>query len=464
MKKLLLGTAAIAMGLTVVAGSAQAQVKLDLGGHVKAYTSWLDQDTRPDNPATAANEGLEERNFDILRESELHFSGETTLDNGLTVGVHMETDIDGTGGDDFDTEEGYAYFSGAWGRVNFGLEDGATYLLQVAAPSADSNYDGIRQWVSPINYAILQNVASTTITDNVSLDDLFSGGLSAGAFVAAGANGLLVDVNGDDAATFGATGDIYFNSAAGVFGSANTVNSRLDYDQAVSGYSNKLTYMTPVFNGFQAGVSYTPEIAGSRDFGNNDDDTIGDYGDVFELAARYEGQFDEVGVAFGGGWTHAELEADNANPILYRSTNTGVVAGGDTTGYQAGDTAVASLDDREAWNVGVDFDWKAFGLGGAYMEDDNGISGDNFETETWVVGLDYTTGPFKLGGSYYDVTQNIASAEIEMERWTGGLVYTYGPGMTFRGSISWTDHDENVGTGSTSFDATSVLFGTQINF
>ena len=49
--------------------------------------------------------------------------------------------------DTFEIEESYAYFSGAWGRVNFGSEDGAAFLLQVAAPSADANIDGLRQQV-----------------------------------------------------------------------------------------------------------------------------------------------------------------------------------------------------------------------------------------------------------------------------------------------------------------------------
>ena len=49
------------------------------------------------------------------------------------------------------TEESYAYFSGAWGRVNFGKEDGANYLLQVATPSADENFDGLRQYINPQN-------------------------------------------------------------------------------------------------------------------------------------------------------------------------------------------------------------------------------------------------------------------------------------------------------------------------
>ena len=188
MKKLLVGTAAVAMGLALAA-PANAQVSLDLGGHFKGYVSWLDQDT------TAAND---ERSIDILRETEIHFTGETTLDNGLTVGFHAEADVDDG---EFAQDESYLYMSGTWGRVNFGSEDGAAYLMQVAAPSADSNVDGIRQYVNPVNYGLA--TANTTLTG--------------------------------------------FNTGG------------LDYDNDASTDADKITYMTPVFNGFQAGVSYTPD-------------------------------------------------------------------------------------------------------------------------------------------------------------------------------------------------------------
>src|ERR1035437_752419 len=151
MKKLLMCSAAtIALGLAVATPAKADGIKLDLAGHFKGYVTWLSQDTES---------SVNERHFDILRETEIHFTGETTLDNGLTVGVHHEADIDsqynaagGNGnGDWFATEESYAYFSGAWGRVNFGKEDGANYLLQVAAPSADENFDGLRQYINPFN-------------------------------------------------------------------------------------------------------------------------------------------------------------------------------------------------------------------------------------------------------------------------------------------------------------------------
>src|SRR3982750_4690093 len=121
MKKLLMCSAAVALGLAVAAPAKADGIKLDLAGHFKGYVGWINQDTEEG--------GADERHFDILRETEIHFTGETTLDNGLTVGVHHEADIDsedflGTnavgGGDLFATEESYAYFSGAWGRVNFG--------------------------------------------------------------------------------------------------------------------------------------------------------------------------------------------------------------------------------------------------------------------------------------------------------------------------------------------------------
>lgn len=451
MKKLLLGTAAVALGMSFVAAQAQAQVKLDVAGHTKLYGTWIDQDTAADDLDTVANEAQDERSVDILRETELHFTGETTLDNGLTVGFHNEVDVDGTdgGADGLFNEESYAYFSGAWGRVNFGKEDGAAYLLQVAAPSADSNFDGIRQWVDPVFNNILTAPATSgaSTIDNMSIDDIFT------SFTA---NTVVVDADASDTSN---ANDIL----VGANGAGNFIGSRFDYDQAVSGFNNKLTYMTPVFNGFQAGVSYTPEITGtSQDLNVNDDDSVFDgteeYGDVFDVAARWEGMLGEVGMAIGAGYTHAELEADDGVAYFYQDVN------GDAAFTAGTDLITATLDDREAWNVGVDFDWKAFGLGGGYTEDDNGVSGDALESETWFVGLDYTTGPFKLGATYFTQDQAVAGAELETDRWTGGVVYTYGPGMTFRGSVSYIDFEEDAGFATGDADATSVLLGTQIDF
>ncbi len=320
MKKLLLASVAVS-GLAFAAAPAHAEIDLEVGGYFKGYGAYADVDGA-------------DSSFDIIRDTELHIGGETTLDNGLTVGVHFEFDVDGP--DSAATDESYIYFSGDWGRVNFGAEDGAAYLLQVAAPSADSNYDGIRQYVSPFDTA-------------------------------------------------------------------------LDYDLNTAGKSDKFTYLSPIFSGFQVGASYTStnNAAGSIDLDGTTDS-------VLEFAGRYEGQFQNVGVIAGAGY-------------------------------------VSSEDDFDAFNLGLDLDIAAFGIGTAYVnQDDNGT-----ETDTIVVGADFTNGPFKFGISY--LNEDIDNS-TDTDRYTGGVNYEYGPGMSLRGSVSYIDED------TTDTDATAVMIGTQINF
>ncbi len=381
MKKLLLSSAAVVIGAAAIAAPAQAQVELGLGGHFKGYTVYHTQKDEY---------GLEnERRFDILRTTEVHFTGETTLANGLTVGAHIEALIggnrfneDNNDGSNVTVDESYLYMSGAWGRVNFGNEDGAAYLLQVAAPSADSNIDGLRQFINPLNV-----------------------------------------------------------SDAGYFSAAQAEYARkLDYAQDFTRGDDKITYLTPVFEGFQAGISYTPEVDGAtRTFGVGDRD--GDVGDLhhgWDLAARYEGQFDQFGLTLGGGFSGAsQKESDD------------------------------STKSRRAWNLGGNVAVSAFNLGVVYTRDNNGLASDQDgnRTRQWVVGGDYTTGPFKLGVSYLNDKLRDAfgnNEDLKTQRYSGGVTYTYGPGMTFRGSIHHVRH--KTPTGDANPKATSFLLGTQVNF
>lgn len=364
MKKLLLTTAAC--GLAFAATPANAQVELEVGGYLKAYGAYVDQDEN------GAGANSEVNDFDLIRETEIHLGGETTLDNGLTVGAHFELEADTD--DAMEVEESYLYFSGNWGRVNVGAEDGAGYLLQVAAPSADSNIDGIRQYLQPVNYAVAANGTAT-------LD-----------------------------------------------GTAN-----LDYDMDPTGKNDKLTYLSPIMNGFQVGLSYVPDSEEGADDheGIGTDDVADAIGRTYELAVRYEGQFNNVGVITGAGYSH-----------------------GDNENEQAGS------DDREVWNVGLDLDIGPFGVGAIYREDNAASDAD--EEETWVLGADYTTGPFKLGASYLDIENTEGTQDLDTQRYSGGVTYTYGPGMTFRGSIGYIEHDGAAVTGDV--DATYVTLGTQVKF
>lgn len=384
MKKLL-ATAAVC-GLVVASAPAHADIDLSTGGFMKGYLALTDQD---DDSGVAGDA----RELNILRATELHFTGETTLDNGLTVGFHTEAQADN--GDAFAIEESYAYFSSGWGRVNFGAEDGAAYLLQVAAPSADSNVDGIRTYINPVNYT------------------------------AAGAGSDL------------------FTQA-----SVNT-GAGFDYDQDQTAFADKITYLSPILNGFQVGLSYVPDAADVSDESARDEDDVNNlFGAAYEAAVRYEGSFDNVGFIVGAGYTHIDLEADT--------------------------DAINNEDDRTAWNVGLDLDIGPFGVGAVYTEDNyaDAAAGSQDDEETFIVGVDYTTGPFKLGASYYDQENTLGLAGlggagngVDTQRYVGGVTYTYGPGMSFRGSVSYIEHENVAGlTTGSEIEATSFLVGTDIKF
>ncbi|MES2728932.1 MAG: porin [Pseudomonadota bacterium] len=359
MKKLLSSVALLGVAASIASPAIAADdsaVKLDLSGYARGYVSYVSQD----------DDGGEVADFDMLRDTEIHFTGETTLDSGLTIGAHIETAVDN--GDNAATgdaiDESYLYFSGNWGRVNMGEEDGAAYLLQVAAPSADSNFDGVRQYIQPLN-----------------------------------------------------------DTAAGLVNSSFNI----DYANDEARDADKVTYLSPVFNGFQLGASYTPETTdgAASDIGGNRL-TDSDLDDGYEAAVRYEGTLSNVGFAVGGGYTHINNEA-------------------------------AGADDFKEWNVGLDMNIADFGVGAVYTE--NNGAADDADSDTWVVGADYTVGAYKIGASYLNNEDDGAASETD--RYAAGVTYSYAPGLSFRGSISHTQVDED---GVADVDGTAVLLGTQVNF
>lgn len=305
------------------------------------------------------------RKTDLLRLTEVHFDGKKELDTGLTVGAHIEGRADGAG--DFFVDESYIFGSGTWGKVNFGRTYGASYTLQVVAPAADANIDGRLQLITPVNYA--------------------AAGISLGT------------------------------------------STETDYDQDMSSKHDKVTYLSPMFSGFQAGVSYTPESdAASRGAAGNaaDNDDTTPTSDMWDVALRYENKLSET--------------------TTYRVG----------AGYNLGQVEVGTNEDRQAWNVGLDFDIGAFGVGAAYQEDDLGDA--NNEAKYVVVGVDYTDGSMVYGASYYNKNDDVNS--VDFDRYSVGATYKMIPGLSFRGSVGYYDMSDV----DSDANATAVLLGTDIKF
>lgn len=377
MKKVLLAGTAL-LGLALTSAPAAAELNLDLGGHFRGYGVYADND---------AVAGVDGREFGLVRDTEVHFTGEATSDNGLTVGVHYEVVLGGNTtltdsagdttlvGGTAQTDEAYAYFAGNWGRFNLGKEDGAAYLLQVAAPSADSNIDGLRTQIQGVN------------------------------------------------------------TLAGV---------ALDYDHADFRGAQRITYLTPKFSGFQAGISYAADnndvatVGGAGAVGGLGFDTADQFQNLAEAGVRWDGEFEGFGLSAGAGYSTAETQTDVG--------------------------AVNFNGDVDTWNAGLNVAFSGFSVGGAYINSEADVvaaSGAVEETKTWVVGAAWDNGPYHVGVSYLDANVDTeGGGSADADRWTLGAGYTYGPGMSFRGAVAMGDVDLGAGDD----DYTQVTVGTDIQF
>jgi len=141
-------TALVAAGLVTAVGTANAQLKLSLGGSQEFILGGADL-----NSAVRKTTG-----FDVQHDGEIHFRASQTLDNGLRIRTRVELESS-QAGDQID--EAYVSVSGKWGEIRAGSEDNAANLM--TTPTSGSwatnvgqnlNFD-VRDWiVTPAGHAL----------------------------------------------------------------------------------------------------------------------------------------------------------------------------------------------------------------------------------------------------------------------------------------------------------------------
>ena len=130
MKKLLIGTTALVAAGALASGAQAADpISIGVGGYFHAGVSIASQDM---------DQNVRGYGFD--REGEIIFSGSTTLDNGLSVGVNVQLEAE-TSGDQID--ESFMWISGAFGQLRGGSFDGALNVNGIYAPSAAQGLYGV---------------------------------------------------------------------------------------------------------------------------------------------------------------------------------------------------------------------------------------------------------------------------------------------------------------------------------
>lgn len=377
MKKVLIGTSALVAASFVATGPAAAaeKITLGLGGFMNQWVGFADQD--------GSFEGTNDYgSFDAKSNTEIYFQGSTKLDNGLTVGVQVQLESDREAGS---IDGNVAYISSAdMGTLYLGGGYGAYSRVTANAPTAalggatSGSQESPDQWI--------KNPNSTTTNANT---QHATGSVSRIFFV-------HVDAGAED--------------------------------------DNGIAYVSPSFSGFQIGASYHPSTATDMDANNYKDGAVGGDMSLMQVAAKYTGNFDGVGLTVSAGYNEASDE----------------------------DTA-AFTDGFSQWRANGTISYAGFTFGGGYTKVDQDRASDTNDGYAWNAGLMYATGPYKISANYFTSevrgATSIAGDDVYTYYGVNGS-YTMGPGVDLKASISkveWDDETTNLSNNNEGWFAAAGL-------
>lgn len=387
MKKLLSTTAII--GAVAFATSANAaDLQVNVGGFLDFQAGYTSDDNVGEAGGLAAVNNANEINFN--NDTEVHFTVDGKADNGLEYGAVIELEADiaqaaDTADSGIHADKTYLFLQGGFGRVELGGNTGAEEALSVNTStfaSATGGVDG--DWYR-------YTIAPTNFTGLTAPDLALSNSRHAGAIV------------GGDGANEDAT---------------------------------KITYYTPRFAGFQAGVSYIPntEAVGNTALGE------AGYENIWTGGINYSGQFDQVGV--------------KAAVTAIRGSNQG---------------KTTANSDLEGWDAGANLSFAGFTIGGSYGDwQDTSVSAAVTDEEAtyWDLGLGYEAGAFSASATYLNSETDSATAAVrdEFSNLVLGVDYKLAPGLVPYAEVSFFDYDGNGAAVANDNNGTVVILGTELSF
>jgi outer membrane protein OmpU len=368
MKKILYGTTAlVAAGLAAGQADAASGLKLGITGFYRGAGGFLvggDSDHRTTTFGSRIGDGDFGRTSGGFRqEIRLNFTGETTLDNGLTIGVLVGLNgenLINVGSKTTPQKQSWVDFKGKFGDVRFGEFTSADTTDCIGDPGNVTANFGVN---SP--------------------NESFANGGKAFNFGSNGTRGV---------APFGSIGTCY----------------------GIEGRGTKIGYFSPTFGGFTFGVTYTPSASTRNPGGGYFYGTDFKKGvkNVLAVGADYNADFGggvTLTVGGGGEWgleSYTTYGFSNGNkPSTYLLGFQVGLPGGFAVGasgeYQvnyakAGYAATNAAPTDDGWiaTVGGSYtvDAVSVGLQGLYSEWE--VFGDAGKDKIWGVSL---TGAYALG-------------------------------------------------------------------
>jgi len=415
MKKQLLSTSAlVAAGLMATAGAASAQtapasspIQITVGGYMYQFLSYTSQKDRTNGAAAApATVTAKPTPVQVNNDSEIWFQGKTTLANGISVALRVE--LEGNTETD-QIDESFGIVEGAFGRIEIGSTDNTAYKMSIHAPDAALG----------IAVAGVQSYTSNLVANPT------------------GSSILDTPIN-------------------------TTLPRMTDND------SEKISYFTPRFEGFQLGVSYVPELTQDR----------GGIGGVRFNSNTYHSGF-TAGLNFTRAFGPIDIAASAGYVRFQKPNSTATVSN-------------TTLSDPQGYLAGVQVGYAGFRVGGSYLKQKDfaaitagqsgaatpmtgagwtGATGQVLNGQWWDAGRTYTFGPAVVGITYaYGKNRGSTVGAVSgSDVIKGGAItgrYQLGPGVNVEASVFHFNVNGNATTASSTDknNATGLMTGLLLNF
>jgi len=400
MKKLLLGSTALVVGGAIAAPAMAADpIKMGVGGY---YTFYALAGNIDSTYALNGNGFTTYKGLAFTQEGEIHFVGQTKLDNGTSVGVTVELEAwnPSSATSNAQIDEAFLFAFGDWGRVEMGSRDAATYRMYYGTPSALIGWGAIQHNHNWANASVIAN-----------------------------------------------------NKAYGR--TMATTNTPQWQDV------NRINYFTPRFQGLQIGVGYAPKlnaapgafgatgpgnatagVCGYNNATNINNCPTADYAwqDAFDVGANYLNKFGDLTVALYGAFAYATF-----------------VPGYSPFAGAASMTTGNNLTNWKQWVVGAQFGYSGFTVGGAVGYDNNGagsnyFTGQNNDTMFYTAGVMYETGPWQMSFMWAGFYNNNGNGSAQVTAIAAG---------SNAQTLSTTGCGGVPGVNSTCFNGTNIMFGQE---
>jgi predicted porin len=324
------------------------------------------------------NTGGQRVGLDVQQDSEVFFKGSVKLDNGIKITTRVELEAQSSNSGD-QIDEAYMGIKGKFGEIRIGSEDNAAHLMVTGNSGS---------W-------------ATNVGQNLNFD----------------------------------VGD-WVETPTGH--RASTVQ-RLDIGE---GDSEKLTYFTPRFGGFQLGLSYMPS---ANEGGNGDVETTSAANHSgFAAAVRYSGKFDAVGIGASAGYVQYNPPGGSAPNRL--SDPKGFAAGLKLT---FGKITIAGGTGREM-NIASDQSTASATRGNSYYD----------------FGIKYNGGKNKFSLGYMISEDDASTAAGEDETTIAMLSYRrdLGPGVQYRLNVMYGDFEGETNGSSDDNDGYAITTSVRLAF